>query len=300
MSAITTRNRVGMVISVVAAFFGFGMLMSLLVFGTAEAATATAAPATKPAGAANEFPLRAQYIDVAVIETADLAKRFGDVVVVDVRSSYEYKTLHVKGSVLLPLDDSKFIDKVRSMHEQLKRPIVFYCNGKTCRKSYDAAIKAAQARIPNILCYDAGIADWAKSQPDKTVLLGKSPIRPDDLISHEDFKARLLAPKDFEAKVGPKAIVLDVRDRIQRDNPLFPFREERAEMEDKAALDPIIEQAKREKKTVLIYDQVGKQVEWFQYYLESKGLKDYHFLKGGAQAFFDAKYGKVTLGDKKK
>ncbi|MEK7816390.1 MAG: hypothetical protein AAB294_06180, partial [Pseudomonadota bacterium] len=62
---------------------------------------------------------------------------------------------------------------------------------------------------------------------------------------------------------------------------------------------PIIERAKKEKKTLLVYDQVGKQVQWFQYYLESRGLKDYYFMKGGAQAYSDATYGKVSFGDKK-
>jgi len=33
-----------------------------------------------------------------------------------------------------------------------------------------------------------------------------------------------------------------------------------------------------------VYDKVGKQTRWFQYYLEQQGLKDYYFLAGGAEA----------------
>jgi rhodanese-related sulfurtransferase len=246
------------------------------------------------------FPLRSKYIDVLVVETGDLVKRYDNVVIVDVRTKYEYDTLKIKDAVLIDVTDRTFVEQVRQLRQKTDKPIVFYCNGKTCAKSYDAALLALNARIPNVLCYDAGIADWAKAHPDRTALLGKSPIKTEDLISHDDFKKRLLDAKAFEAKVEGKSIVLDVRSRVQRDSPLFPFREQRAPLGDSASIDPVIEQAKREKKTLLVYDQVGKQVEWFQYYLEAKGVKDYYFMKGGAQAYFDATLGKVSLGDKKK
>lgn len=266
------------------------------------AVAATEAPQTKATEKTTKndaFPLRAKYIDVAILETADLEKRFGEVVVVDVRTKYEFDTLRIKDALLIPVTDRNFTEQVRKLRESTSKPIVFYCNGKTCHKSYDATLYALNARIPGVLCYDAGIDDWSRTHPERTVLLGKSPIKVDDLISHDQFKARLLDPKAFEAKSEGKAIILDVRDKSQRDSPLFPFREQRASLEDKAALDPVIQQAKKERKTLLIYDQVGKQVQWFQYYLESKGLKDYYFMKGGAQAYFDATLGKVTLGGKK-
>jgi rhodanese-related sulfurtransferase len=250
--------------------------------------------------AATAFPLRAKYLDVTVIETADLAKRYNDVVIVDVRTKYEYDTLRIKDAQLIDVTDRTFVEQVRQLRKQTAKPIVFYCNGKTCHKSYDAVLHSLNARIPNVLCYDAGIADWAKAHPENTSLLGKSPVKPEDLISKDAFKARLLDPKAFETKVDGKSIVLDVRSRVQRDSPLFPFREQRAPLGDSASIDPVIDQAKREKKTLLVYDQVGKQVEWFQYYLEAKGVKDYYFMKGGAQAYYDSTLGKVSLGEKKK
>jgi rhodanese-related sulfurtransferase len=245
-----------------------------------------------------EFPYRSQYIDVTVVELDELHKRFKDVVIVDVRSEYEYETLHIKGAINIPLD-RKFVDKVRELRLKTDKPIVFYCNGKTCRKSYDAVLKTLSARIPDCQAYDAGVFDWAKAYPDLTVLVGKSPMKPGDLLSSEDFKSRLLAPKEFAAQIDGRVIVLDVRDRVQRDSPLFPFKESRAQLDETAKIDQAIDQAKREKKTLLIYDAVGKQVQWMQYHLEAKGLKDYYFMKGGAQAYWDATLGKVSLGDKK-
>lgn len=277
-----------------------GLLVGACLLPVSLAATETppAKTAEKPAKS-DTFPLRAKYLDVAILETADLDKRFGDVVIVDVRTKYEFDTLRIKDALLIPVTDRNFTEQVRKLRESTPKPIVFYCNGKTCHKSYDATLYALNARISGVLCYDAGIDDWSRTHPDKTVLLGRSPIKVDDLIGKDKFKAHLLDPKAFETKSEHKAIILDVRDKSQRDSPLFPFREQRASLEDKAGLDPIIEQAKREKKTLLIYDQVGKQVQWFQYYLESKGVKDYYFMKGGAQAYFDATLGKVTLGEKK-
>lgn len=89
---------------------------------------------------------------------------------------------------------------------------------------------------------------------------------------------------------------MDVRDRAQRDSAFFPFKEQRAQLDEIQKIDAAIEGAKTQGKTLLVYDQTGKQVQWFQYYLESKGVKDYYFMKGGAQAHFDHFLGKVVLG----
>ncbi len=254
-------------------------------------------PATTKATDANEFPLRPQYIDVAVISTTDLDRKFGAVVIIDVRSPYEYETLRIKDAVLIPVTERNFSEQVHKLQETNRgKPLVFYCNGKTCRKSYDAALKAKAARIGgDLICYDAGIADWAAAHPEKSVLLGRSPIKPDELLTEAKFKEHLLDPKSFEDRIGPGSIVLDVRDRVQRDTQLFPLKELRAQLNEKDKLEAAIEQAKREQKTLLVYDAVGKQVEWFQYYLESRGLKNYFFMKGGAQGYFDAKYGKIKF-----
>ena len=264
-----------------------------LFFGLVVLATAgTAAASVK---ATSEFPYRSQYIDVTTVELDDLHKRFKNVVIVDVRSEYEYNTLHIKDALNIPLKRD-FVDKVRELRAKTDKPIVFYCNGKTCRKSYDAVLKTQSARIPNCQAYDAGVFDWAKAYPDLTVLVGKTPMKPTDLLSADDFKAHLLGPKEFAAKVDGNVLILDVRDRVQRDTPLFPFKEKRAQLDEVAKIDETIDQARREKKTLLIYDAVGKQVRWMQYHIEAKGLKDYYFMNGGAQAYWDNKLGKVTLG----
>lgn len=261
------------------------------------AAAFEATAAMTPAQLADPaFPLRKQYLPVDVISTDELKNRFDEIVVVDVRSRYEYETLHIKGAVNIPLESTDFTDRVRQLRSTSGKPVVFYCNGITCRKSYDAATVAITARIDGCYVYDAGVFAWAKAHPELTVLLGKNPIAPGDIISSQAFEARLLAPKDFEARIGPHSIALDVRDRRQRDTPLFPFREQRVPLDDREGINKLVEQARREGKTLLIYDAVGRQVPWLQYQLERAGFKDYYFMKGGAQAYWEYKLGKVSLG----
>lgn len=251
------------------------------------------AMASHAAAAADEFPLRARYVNVQVVETAPLYDHLDDYLVVDVRSKYEYETLHVAGAINVPIGDSGFALQIRKLRAKDAKPMVFYCNGVTCTKSYDAVLAVQAFKVDKVFAYDAGIAAWARLHPDKTVLLGKSPIKTEDLISAERFAARLIAPKDFAARAAAhNTIVLDIRDRTQRDSPLFPTREERIPMDDSAAIDSLINRARQDRKTLLIYDAVGKQVEWFQYRLEARGFKDYYFMDGGASAYFNATLGK--------
>ena len=44
----------------------------------------------------------------------------------------------------------------------------------------------------------------------------------------------------------------------------------------------IINRGALKDKTLLIFDQVGKQVRWLMYQLESAGYSDYFFLSKGA------------------
>lgn len=246
-----------------------------------------------------EFPYRSQY-DVNIIETAEFSVKLSAAVAVDVRTKYEYETLHIKGAINIPLDKN-FIDNVRKLRAKDTRPIIFYCNGKTCRKSYDAATMAGKAGISDVYAYDAGILVWAETHPENTVLRGKASIQRSDLIGEKDFASYVLAPKAFATlfeQLGDKAMVLDIRDRVQRDNPVFGLVEERIPLDDTARLDAFIETVKKHRKTLLVYDKAGHQIRWFQYYLREKGVRDYRFLKGGSEGYFVETLGLKEFGKK--
>lgn len=243
--------------------------------------------ASAQAVASGDFPARGMYPTVEFIEREALHATYDNYTIVDVRSGYEYETLHVAGAVNIPLSRDSFVEDVKALRERTGKPIVFYCNGRTCRASYQASERAARGGIPGTKAYDAGIFEWAQAYPDKSVLLGQSPIKVTDLIDDKAFKARLLSAEAFADRVGANTIVLDVRSEFQRDGvALFPFRERRVGLSDRAALREAVNQARAEGKTLLIYDAVGRQVRWLQYSLEALGARDYYFMDGGEQAYY--------------
>ena len=117
-----------------------------------------------------EFPGRDLYLDVKHIEMADLAKEYNNSIIVDVRSKYEFDTLHIKSASHVSLRSPEFISSMQQLRKQYPhKKIVTYCNGKTCMKSYKAARKCQQHGVRNVYAFDAGIMDWAKNQPNRSV-----------------------------------------------------------------------------------------------------------------------------------
>jgi rhodanese-related sulfurtransferase len=236
-----------------------------------------------------EYPGRKIYVDTPYITLKQLTQEFNDAIVVDVRSGYEYSTLHIKNAFNIPLNSKTFIQQMNGLRKQQpQKKIVTYRNGKTCMKSYKAASKCRTNGIDNVVVFDAGIMDWAKANPNLAVLLGTSPIDPARLISKDKFSARLLDPETFFKQANnSNPFIIDVRDPLQRAGmPLFVGREKRAALDDTNKLKVLIAQAKKERRPLYIYDEAGKQVRWLMYYLEDQGATDYFFMKGGAKAYF--------------
>ncbi len=235
-----------------------------------------------------KFPGRDLYREVATYELDEVFQKLGKISIVDVRSPYEFDTLRIKGAINIPLTDKDFDGKLRTLRGSTDNPIVFYCNGVTCHKSYQATRRAVFLKIENTFAYDAGIFAWAKAHPDQSVLLGRSPINPADIIEGVAFSSHLLGPTEFGAQIGDATIVLDVRDRFQREAVgFFPGVERRVALDQADKLDKILQKAKHENKTLLIYDEAGHQVQWLQYHLVDAGVKNYYFMKGGAKSYYD-------------
>ncbi len=232
------------------------------------------------------FPGRSMYPNVNFYETEQLNSNLDKVIIVDVRSSYEYETLHINGALNIALVSKNFTDKVRALPTEDK-DIVFYCNGHTCYKSYKAVLKARNAGVKNVYTYDAGIFDWANAHPDKSTLLGVTPINPKQLISKEMFNAHLLDPDKFGNAINDNVVILDIREPGQRGLlELFPYRQESISMAQKEKMASLLKSIREQGKTLLVYDEAGKQVAWLQYSLEAQGISKYYFMKGGAKQFF--------------
>jgi rhodanese-related sulfurtransferase len=236
------------------------------------------------------FPGRAKYPEVPIYEKSELLKRFNEVVIVDARSSLEYATLRIKGAVNIPVASKTFEDQVKALRTKTSKPIVFYCNGRTCMKSYLATKKAQAVKVVDVHAYDAGMFEWAETYPDHAELLGKSPVKRDDIISLAQFKKRLLDPDDFSNKayaLGNHSVILDVRDKYQRGAAgLFPGKERWVSLDRQKEINTYIQQAKKDNKTLFIYDEVGHQVQWLQYALEQAQVSNYYFMHNGAKAYY--------------
>lgn len=243
--------------------------------------------------AADEFPGRNIYPSIPVIEIDQLYKEKDKAIIIDARSPYEYQTLRIKGAKLISLASSTqfFAKELKQIREENPASkIVFYCNGHKCMKSYKAVKRATNyVGVENVYAFDAGVFDWAKKYPEETLLLDKVLGNPEKLISSSDFKKHVLPAEKFIKSANRNVAILDIRDRIERDGfYIFSGEETSISMNDKdrEKLELFMDKIKRENKTLYVYDMVGKQVVWFQYYIESKGINNYYFMEGGADAFY--------------
>ena len=110
-----------------------------------------------PSGSSVELPLRTEFKEVPTINLGELYAQRANVVVVDVRSEYEYGILHIKGAKNIPIATLGFIPQVKALRSKTEKTIIFYCNGITCKKSYKATEAAFQNSIPNVKAFDEGI-----------------------------------------------------------------------------------------------------------------------------------------------
>lgn len=233
-----------------------------------------------------KYPHRIQFPGVATVESYDLKTGLdsGEYIVIDARSQLEFDVIHVDGAKHAAVSKKTFIPLLKTVAEQNPgKKIAFYCNGITCLKSYKATQKAMDAGIANVYAYDAGIPEWANMYPAQTQLLGKAITNPEkQLLSKAAFKERALAWSYFEAAAGgDNVMVIDLRDKYQKTAAL-PGLESARNIPLDVFIPNFVAKKSNQDKTLLIFDQVGKQVKWLQYYLEEYGYENYMFLDGGA------------------
>jgi len=249
-----------------------------------------------------EYPGRKKFPDVKIYTQSKLKTNYNKVIIVDARSELEFDTLRIKSAINIPVSSKTFKQQIKALRAKTSKPIVFYCNGHTCFKSYIAVRKAHFAKVKNVYAYDEGLFAWAHQNPKQAILLGQSPVNPKRIISKSAFKSHLLEPAkfiDLAHKYGSKTVVLDVRDKYQRGaTGFFPGIEKWVSLNDKDKLNAVIKKAAKEKRTLFIYDEVGKQVRWLQYALEQNSIKNYYFMKKGAKGYYQEMMQELGIGGK--
>jgi len=230
------------------------------------------------------FPGRDKYPNIPYITLNDFYTGYvnSQYAVVDARSNFEFNVIHIKGATNIAVNSDDFFQKINDFAQQTRKTIVFYCNGRRCMKSFKAAEKS---KLSNILVFDAGVFEWSVAHPDYSVLLDKSPMNPDDIIAKSKLKEHTIPLKEFEAKIKD-SVLIDVRHlKERRGTGLFLLADKSAPLDNKRKLERYLNKALNNNKTLLAYDNAGKEIRWLQYYLEEKGIKDYYFMQGGAKYY---------------
>ena len=244
---------------------------------------------------AEDFPLRAKYPNVKPISIDKLAAEYDNTIVIDVRSKMEYDVIHVAKAKHALVTKGNFLaelEKIRAKNDAAN--IAFYCNGHTCAKSYKASVKAMDAGFKNIYCFDAGIFEWVDAYPERGALLGQTPADKSKLIAKADLNGKKLSWNDFSAGASAgNAMVIDTRDPFQRakgsdlpQNKAVNLKGVRNIPMDR--LVGLLKKGEFKNKNLMIFDAVGKQIRWLQYYLEDYGYSNYAFLNKGVLAAADA------------
>jgi rhodanese-related sulfurtransferase len=120
---------------------------------------------------AADTPTSLSGVTMVTAERARQAMEKG-AVVLDVRVANEYAEAHVKGAKSVPYKEKslKSVDfdaaqdsfDLSKLPSDKSAPIVTYCNGPECWKSYKAAKAAAQAGYKQIYWLRGGLPEWKR------------------------------------------------------------------------------------------------------------------------------------------
>ena len=89
-----------------------------------------------------------------------LINNSSDMIIIDTRSSAEFKKGHIKDAKNLPLAD--FVNKLGELGQQKERPVLVYCNsGATATKAIRALKNAGFTQVNNL---EGGILAWQEAK----------------------------------------------------------------------------------------------------------------------------------------
>lgn len=113
-----------------------------------------------------------QLAGATIVKKADVQRLLKEgAKIFDVRKKLEFKEAHVDGATYLPYKEkSKKVadfDMSKDKFDISKLPakdskVIFYCNGKTCWKSYKASKTAIKNGWKNVYWFRGGYPEWSK------------------------------------------------------------------------------------------------------------------------------------------
>ena len=105
-----------------------------------------------------------EAVDGAVTVSGQQAKELYDqgVMFLDVRSPRLYAKSYIQGTYHLDLKNNFNEEKLASVAKK-HQPIVIYCSGVKCSRSYRASEKAVEWGYTKVYYFRGGIAEWKKA-----------------------------------------------------------------------------------------------------------------------------------------
>lgn len=108
---------------------------------------------------------------ITAVEARDLMAK--GVPIYDVRSDEAYKNGYVPGSILVPYDEAsaKEVDfdpaddkfSLNRLPKDKNAPLIMFCDGSICWKSYKSAVMAIKAGWKNIYWFRGGFPEWKEA-----------------------------------------------------------------------------------------------------------------------------------------
>lgn len=229
-----------------------------------------------------QFPLRAFYPSVQIIETETLLQQYAEAIIIDVRSSFEFDVVRINAARHVELSSPDFLQEIVSLRApRSATPLIFYCNDPSCSRAFRAAVLAQSAGFSHIYTYDAGVFSLMKKSPALVTLMETTPAQATRVISTERYANAQLDFAQFkERSTAVGALVIDIRDIYRRQR--LPAMKNIRNIPMESLLQGITNRIWAEKK-LLIFDQHGEQTRSLQYFLQANGYSDYAFLRGGVQ-----------------
>jgi rhodanese-related sulfurtransferase len=224
-----------------------------------------------PAG----YPLRVEYTNVPVISTADLDKQYDNTIIVDLSDRFVFSIVHVAKAINIPYAEPNYIGQLKDLRSKFgEKPIVVYCDDRTCAASYETVREAQRNGINKIFAYDGGLAEWIQISPQRTALLGQSSMVPDRLVSSEYFQARILSNSDLAGHIrDPDAVLIQIGDKASNTDSVFTGVNTLTPEEFSKKLAG----GNYRDKELLITGLKSGQARWLQYLLEDGSHKNYLF-----------------------
>ena len=203
---------------------------------------------------------------------------------------------NIKKAINIHSGDKEFITKLMAAIKKNSKPIIFYCGGLACKKSYKASKITKNEFVKRnikreVFTYDSGITAFAYAKPEFVLKNGKD-VSPDNpLLDIKKLKKHAKEAEDFINLVNSdrnnQYIILDVREKKQQMlRKLFMFkREKKLTVLQPEKLIEFFNEVKSSGRTLMIYGSVEKQIESIFPLVKTSGIKKWFYLEGGEVAY---------------